>query len=152
MLDVVNASIRTVAAEGGEVLNVFGGRMVVKTDPAVLGVFLAEHVVPPGYCVPPHIHAEDDEAFYILEGELTLIGDAGEQRIGPGATAELPARSRHGFRNDTGAPVRFLVALRPGLQGIEMFRHFDRSGRLTRGVLAPAEIAAICAEYGVALG
>jgi uncharacterized cupin superfamily protein len=55
--------------------------------------------------------------FHILEGELTLLGANGERRVGPGATAHLPAGSRHGFRNDTAARVRFLVMLHPGTAG-----------------------------------
>lgn len=102
--------------------------------------------------VPPHIHADEDEVFFILEGELTLLDEAGERRIGRGATAQLPKGGLHGFRNDTAAPVRFMVALRPGLQGLEMFRHFDRAGRAAPGGLTPPEIMAICAQYGVTMG
>ncbi len=133
-------------------LDVFGARLVVKVDPAAMGFMLADQVVPPGYFVPPHIHHGDDEVFFMLEGELTLLDGSGERRLSPGGTAHLPAGSLHGFRNDTGAPIRFLVALRPGLQGIEMFRHFDRAGRVAAGGLTPPEIVAICAECGVTMG
>ena len=152
MLDVVAKEIGTLTAEEGEVLDVFGAAMVVKADPAALGLFLGENVVPPGFLVPPHIHAGEDEVFHILEGELTLLGAAGERRVGPGATAHLPAGSRHGFRNDTAAPVRFLVVVHPGLQAAEMFRHLDRAGRAAPDGLTPQEIAAICAQYGVSMG
>ncbi|WP_207541029.1 cupin domain-containing protein [Sabulicella rubraurantiaca] len=142
----------TLAPEEGEVLDVFGARLVVKAYPATAGFLLAEHVVPPGFLVPPHVHQGEDEVFFMLEGELTLLDGGGARRIGPGCTAQLPAGLLHGFRNDTGAPVRFLVALRPGLQGIEMFRHFDRAGRAApRGLTSP-EIVAICAQYGVTTG
>lgn len=40
-----------------------------------------------------HWHVEEDEFIYILEGEATLITDAGEQVLGPGmARASRPAR------------------------------------------------------------
>jgi quercetin dioxygenase-like cupin family protein len=136
----------------GEVLDVFGATMVVKADPAALGVFLVEQTVPPGYCVPPHLHEVDDELFYMLEGELTLLDASGGEagRIGPGATARLPHGKVHGFRNDGAAPARCLVLARPGLQAAEMFRHFDRAGRAAGAAgLAPPEIVAICAQYGV---
>ncbi|WP_426958892.1 cupin domain-containing protein [Muricoccus radiodurans] len=152
MSDVMEKDVTVVEPGMGEVLNVFGAAMIVKADPATDGLFLGEHVIPPGYFVPPHIHAEDDEVFFVLEGELTVSGAAGERRIGPGATARLPAGSRHGFRNDTSSAVRFLVMARPGLQGLEMFRHFDRAGRAAPGGLTPREIVAICGEYGVTMG
>ncbi|MFT8242909.1 cupin domain-containing protein [Roseomonas sp. BN140053] len=139
-------------AGSGEVLDVFGGSMVVKADPTRHGLFLGEHVVPPGYAVPPHVHAGDDELFFVLDGELTLLGAAVERRVGPGDTVQLPGGSRHGFRNDTAAAVRFLVMARPGLQTAEMFRHFDRAGRAAPGGLTPPEIIAICAQYGVEMG
>ena len=136
----------------GEVLDVFGGLMVVKADPALHGLFLGEHVIPPDYGVPLHVHAGDDELFFLLEGELTILSAAGERRIGPGTTVQLPGGSRHGFRNDTAETVRFLVVARSGLQAVEMWRHFDRVGRTAPNGLTPAEIVAICAQYGVEMG
>ena len=145
-------AVATLAADEGEALDVFGAGMVVKADPAEFGFCLADHVVPPGYLVPPHIHADEDEVFFILEGELTLLDDSGERRLGPGGTVLLPKGVRHGFRNDTATPVRFLVAIRPGLQMLELFRHFDRAGRAAPGGLTPQDIMAICPQYGVQMG
>ncbi|WP_171070002.1 cupin domain-containing protein [Methylobacterium terricola] len=139
-------------AGGGEALNVFGAAMVVKAEPARHGLFVGEHIIPPGYGVPPHVHAGDDEVFFVLDGELTILGASGERRAGPGTTVQLPGGTRHGFRNDMTGPVRFLVMARPGIQALEMFRHFDRAGRAAPGGLTPPEIVAICAQYGVSMG
>jgi quercetin dioxygenase-like cupin family protein len=149
MLDTVERKAGVTEAGSGEVLDVFGAAMVVKADPTLHGLFLGEHVIPPGYFVPPHVHAGDDEVFFLLEGELTILGAIGERRVGPGATVQLPGGSCHGFRNNTTGPVRFLVMARPGLQAAEMFRHFHRAGRETAVGLSPSEIMAICAQYGV---
>ena len=140
------------AAEEGEVLDVFGARMVVKAHPETLGFLLGEHIVPPGYLVPPHTHAEDSEAFYMLEGELTLLSAGGEVRLSAGGSVQLPAGVLHGFRNDTDRPVRFLVMAMPGIQALEMFRHFDRAGQAAPGGLAPPQIIEICRQYGVTMG
>jgi quercetin dioxygenase-like cupin family protein len=152
MMDVLDMEIAKLPVGGGEVLDVFGARMVVKADPARFGVFLGEHVIPPGYVVPLHVHTAEDELFYGLEGELTLLAPDGEHRLLPGETAHLPAGSRHGFRNNTEATVRILVVARPGLQGVEMFRHLDRAGRAASADLTPPEIIAICDQYGVRMG
>jgi hypothetical protein len=53
----------------------------------------------------------------------------------------------HGFRNAADAPARMFVVLTPGVQGLEMFRHFDRAGRAAR--LQPEDIVGIAAQYGV---
>lgn len=146
MLDIVTG-IRLVAAGQGEALDVLGASMVVKADPARDGMFVGDHVVPPGYFVPPHVHDAEDELFHILDGEITLITDAGERRAGPGDTVVLPRGHRHGFRNDTARPLRFLVTVTPGVQAAEMFRHMDRARPAT-----PDAIVALCAQYGIRMG
>lgn len=146
MLDVAMGT-RLVSDGQGETLDVLGASMVVKADPATDGLFAADHVVPPGYFVPPHIHDAEDELFQILDGELTLLTEAGEARARPGDTVVLPRGHRHGFRNDSATPVRFLVVVTPGIQAAEMFRHMDRARPRD-----PATVVALCAQYGVRMG
>ncbi len=43
-----------------------------------------------------HWHSHEDEFVYVLEGELTLITDAGEQVLGPGMTAGFSAGKTDG--------------------------------------------------------
>ncbi|MBI0534625.1 cupin domain-containing protein [Roseomonas sp. KE2513] len=152
MLDVMDRPVGVQAPGEGEALDVFGAKMVVKAEPGSHGLFLGEHLTPPGFFVPPHVHGEDTEVFYILEGELTVFDGVAERRHGPGTTVTLPAGSRHAFRNDTAGLVRFLVMATPGVQSLEMFRHFDRAGRAAPGGLTPPEIGAICGQYGVNMG
>ena len=123
--------------------------MYLKSAGGQLGLHTAEHPVPPGYLVPPHIHADDDEAFYIVTGDLTLLSDQGETVAGPGSTVLLPRGKMHGFRNDTDRDARVLVVCQPGSQALEMFRHFDRAREAATGGLTPTDIAAISARYGV---
>jgi len=143
-------AIRLVAAGAGEVLDVLGAPMVVKADPATMGLLLVEHEVPPGYAVPPHVHDAEDEVFQVLAGTLTFVTDAGEARGGPGATMLLPAGIRHGFRNEGPEPAQCLVMVTPGVQAAALFRHLDRAGRA--GPLVPEQVGAICAQYGVRIG
>ena len=65
--------------------------------------------IPPGMEVERHVHEDEDDAFYILEGELTfLLADGEEQVAGPGTFALLVPGVEHGFRNDSSAPVRVI--------------------------------------------
>jgi uncharacterized cupin superfamily protein len=130
-----------------ETLNVMGAPMIVKRD---AGLFFAEHPIPPGYFVPPHRHAHDDEMLYVMEGELTLIGEAGESKAAAGSCLQFERGALHGFRNDTTGVVKLLVIAQPGVQAAEMFRHFDRAGR--QAPLTPPDIMAIAGEYGVNFG
>ena len=56
----------------------------------------------------PHVHADEDDSFYILEGELTFVL-GGEDVAAPAGTFVLvPPGVEHGFRNDGIEPVRIL--------------------------------------------
>jgi mannose-6-phosphate isomerase-like protein (cupin superfamily) len=61
-----------------------------------------------------HVHQEEDDAFYILSGELTFVFGDEEVQAGPGAFVLVPPRVEHGFRNDGGASVRMLNIHAPG--------------------------------------
>jgi mannose-6-phosphate isomerase-like protein (cupin superfamily) len=56
----------------------------------------------------PHTHTEEDDAFYILDGELTFLFGDREERAGAGTFVLVPPGVEHGFRNSTEAPVRML--------------------------------------------
>jgi quercetin dioxygenase-like cupin family protein len=62
-----------------------------------------------GESVPLHLHRDDIESFYVLEGEITLyIGDDPGVRAGPGSFAHLPGGTVHGFRVDS-ETARYLI-------------------------------------------
>jgi quercetin dioxygenase-like cupin family protein len=94
---------------------------------------IVERTMPAGAAGPPlHIHAFD-EAFYVLEGELTFqVGDelttasAGELAFAPGGTP-------HTVANRSGAPARSLLVCAPA--GFE--RAFARRAAREAGVDAP---------------
>ena len=61
-----------------------------------------------GRVLEEHVHDGEDDAFYILEGEMTFFFGDHEAVAGPGTFVLAPSGVSHGFRNDTGAPVRML--------------------------------------------
>jgi mannose-6-phosphate isomerase-like protein (cupin superfamily) len=61
-----------------------------------------------------HVHDEEDDAFYILEGEMTFVLEEGEVKAGPGAFVLVPPGVEHAFRNDCDSPVRMLNIHAPG--------------------------------------
>jgi mannose-6-phosphate isomerase-like protein (cupin superfamily) len=59
-----------------------------------------------GRVLESHVHQEEDDAFYIIEGEMTFtLGDE-EVVAGPGTFVLVPPGVEHGFRNDGDVPVR----------------------------------------------
>jgi uncharacterized cupin superfamily protein len=57
-----------------------------------------------------HWHAKQDEFIYVLEGEITLVTNAGRQRLTPGMAAGFPAGKADGHQlvNETSKPVLYL--------------------------------------------
>ena len=77
---------------------------------------------------------------------LIVSGTGGETVVATNACVKLPRGLPHAFRNASAA-CSVLVVLTPGVQALEMFRHFDRAGRAAP--LAPEDIVAIATQYGV---
>lgn len=65
---------------------------------------------PGGISALRHWHANEDEFVFILEGEATLVTDAGEEILGPGMAATFPAGEPNGHQlvNRSSAPVTYL--------------------------------------------
>lgn len=91
--------------------------------------------LPPGTASSQrHWHSRQDEFVYVVEGEATLITDAGEQTLGPGMAAGFPAGRADGHHlvNRTEADVVYLeVGDRPpnddvDYPDIDMLRRGDR--------------------------
>jgi mannose-6-phosphate isomerase-like protein (cupin superfamily) len=61
-----------------------------------------------GRVLEQHAHAGEDDAFYILEGELTFMFGDEEAPAPPGTFVLVPPGVEHGFRNDGAVPVRML--------------------------------------------
>ncbi len=72
---------------------------------------LIEETLPAGRASPYHLHHNEDETFYVLEGELTFLGDSKRVRGTAGSTIFLPRGQAHGFRADT--PAKILILTTP---------------------------------------
>ena len=57
-----------------------------------------------------HWHIREDEFVWVVDGELTLVTDAGEQTLGPGMAAGFPAgvADGHHLVNRTCRPALYL--------------------------------------------
>lgn len=67
--------------------------------------------LPPGCASSQrHWHTKQDEFVYVLEGEVTLVTDAGEQVLGPGMAAGFPAGKADGHHlvNRSGRDALYL--------------------------------------------
>ncbi len=77
--------------------------------------FLSENVLPPDMPgPPPHTHERMTDMFYVLEGTLTVLVEDEWSELAAGSFVAAPPGVTHTFRNDSGAPVRFLNLSTPG--------------------------------------
>ncbi len=111
--------------------------------------FLVEAIVPPGGGPPSHIQTREEEAFYILEGQLTFYGHGGEITAGPGTYLNIPKGAKHRFRNNTERTARMLFFFAPaGIEGL-----FDEFSRLDEPDTEPeamlGTLNTIGEKYGV---
>ena len=74
---------------------------------------------PPGDQPPPHVHREQDEGFYVIEGEVTLHLPDREVTLGPGQFFNAPAAVPHTYVVTSDQMARFLVTSCPA--GAEAF-------------------------------
>lgn len=148
------AGVRCVRAADGAAFWVVGDTYTVTVSAEITGgaYGLVEAAVPPGSGPPPHLHTREDEAFYLLDGQLEFT--AGEQTVlaGAGDFVFLPRGNLHRFTNPGVLPARALILVSPG--GFEGF--FRDAGTPARpGEPAPPfdpadapRIASISAAFG----
>lgn len=104
--------------------------------------------MPPGFASPYHVHHLEDEAFYVLEGEMAFVCDGKWIQAGPGTYVFGPREIPHGFKVAGTAPARMLLLCAPG--GFERFV-LELGEDLTSPPAPPdmARLAAVAATYKI---
>ena len=92
-----------------------------------------------------HVHATEDEAWYVIDGELRFSLDGTLHSATAGAFVFVPRGSPHCFQNVGSAPARLLVLFTPS--GMERF--FERFATLPAGRLDPESFRTAGAEAGM---
>src|SRR5687768_12765685 len=99
---------------------------VLKAPAAATGgrISVAEQVMPEGSSPPLHVHHREDEAFYVLEGQITCRAGDRTLLAPAGSFVWLPRDVPHTFRVDS-PTARIITLCVPG--GFEAF--FEAIGR-----------------------
>jgi quercetin dioxygenase-like cupin family protein len=116
------------------------------TDDGSGAVGLVEAVVPAGEGPPIHVHANEDEIFYLLEGTYEFYLDGKTFTREPGAAVFLPRGIPHTFRVIGDTPGRNLTIMTPG--GFEKF-FMECSQRALTIPQDMAELKTLAASYGL---
>lgn len=129
----------------GERLRIMGDEAILLADTAQTnGQYnLILNRAMPGAGVPPHRHGNESEAFYILEGEATLLLPDGSEAIASaGSFFYSPRGTTHAWYNRADSPLTMLVLTTPG--------GFDNFFCEADGLESPEEIMRIAARYNIA--
>lgn len=103
----------------------------------------------PGIPGPPrHVHTNEDEAFHVIEGVMSVEVDGRRFEAAPGTLVWLPRGHPHSFSNLSAEPVWVVAVILPsGLEGM-----FAEQANYFASLTGPPDLealAAIAARYGV---
>ena len=110
--------------------------------------FAMEAIVPPGGSPPPHIHRNEDETFYVVEGSVDFL--LGEETItaGVGDFVNVPRGTVHRFHNSGSDTMRMILTFTPA--GIEKFFEETLERALDPTLPPPDNIDEVAARYAAA--
>jgi mannose-6-phosphate isomerase-like protein (cupin superfamily) len=135
-----------VDGDGGERLRFSGAEVVVRASAETTGgaFTILEEVSP--LDTPLHMHENEDEVFYVLEGDHVIqVGDE-EFHLGPGGLAFGPRRVPHAQRRVVPRTGRILIMTSPaGFEGLFP----DLAEAETEGTMGPEVYARVSERYGI---
>ncbi len=133
-------------AEGGERLRFGEVEVVVKASADRTGGALTVFEENEPVDTPLHVHENEDELFYVLEGEHVFQVGEEQFRVGPGGLVFAPRDVPHAQRRVVPRTGRILVLTSPaGLEGF--FRELADADRA--GALGPEAYASASKKHGV---
>ena len=139
----------------GETLWFLGMLVTVKASHESTGgtVAVIEHLGPRGSGSPLHVHRNEDEWFYVLDGELTFWVGGAVTVAKAGAFVFGPRNIPHTFAV-TSETARFLLVTEPA--GFEGFMRAGAEPTQSRALPGPSTsppdptaLAALAADYGI---
>lgn len=140
----------------GEALWFMGMLATVKasTEGTDGGVAVIEHAGPQHSGSPLHVHHNEDEWFYVLEGELTIWVDGEVMSAPAGSFAFAPKNLPHTFTVSAPEGARFLLVTEPA--GFESFMRLGAEPAEARTLPPPRvgppdaeRLGALAADYGI---
>ena len=142
-----SAQQKVVRNAEGKPVNVLGDHQVLKLAAGDTNGRVAAIVQdnPPNTRIPKHVHANEDEIFHLLEGEMEF--EVGTQTVvlKAGDLIFLPRGVPHSFKVVGTAHAKTHLTVVPA--GIE--KMFDELSQLPAGPPDMPTVARICGRYGV---
>ena len=133
---------------------VHAGRVAEPAGAEHLGASVYE--LRPGDEMVFHYHVQREELLIVLSGRLSLRTAVGWEELPEGEVVAFPRgeRGAHGYRNDTGGPVRVLMISEMNAPNISVYPDtnqvgiFDAGQRIQRRLGALFNVGDAVADYG----
>ena len=109
-MNIIPSAATSTPSRAGEI-RFLGLPTWIKADRELTGghFSLIEQVIPAGFESPWHMHRSEDESFYVLEGQMSVILEDGCRLLQAGDFAFGPRNIPHGFRIEGDVPARILL-------------------------------------------
>ena len=103
-------------------------RVLAGWDGEPEGFAVIQMTVPARFAGPiPHAHDTFDEAIYVLDGALRVLGDSGAIDASTGSLFVAPRGHRHGFSNPHDTPAQVLGLWSPAQLGLAFMRDIGQA-------------------------
>jgi quercetin dioxygenase-like cupin family protein len=117
---------------------------------------LSEHVVTAASNPPMHVQTDEDEAFYVLEGDVEFEVDGEVRTATPGTFAFVARGAAHTFRVLTPQARMLVICSGKPVENLEQFFLTMGEPAAERTLPAPAppdvdRLATLCAQNGIEL-
>ncbi len=147
------------SGEGSKSLWVLGELVTYKVTAEQTGgaYSLFEVVTHPGGSPLPHVQHQEDECFYVLEGEFEFLNNGDVVRASVGSLVYVPRGNLHTYKNVGSKPGRMLVSQTPGGLHERFFEELGEEAQdsttppVMDGPLGIERMFAIAARYGIEL-
>ena len=118
--DLLPGVTREGDAFNDRIWNVLGHRYLSKLESASTFAWLS--LDPSGTGVPAHIHPNQDEFIYVIEGQYTLYLDGSWTTAGPGDFVRMPRGLVHAYYNRESVEAKSIFWVSPGGKLANLFR------------------------------
>ena len=136
--------------EGRSVPNPIAGDVFIKLTEGETGgaLSLFESAPRPGEGPPMHVHPNEDELLYVLEGTIRFkLGDEQMRETAAGGIAFIPRGLPHAWQNVGSEPARLVFLFTPASPGMERF--FPAFAEVPEGGPVGDEFARLGREAGM---
>lgn len=102
---------QTTAPQPGQTVHLFGNLLtfIVRGADTGMRFSMVEAYTAPAAGSAPHLHRDDEESFYVLEGTYQIVRGKERLTCGPGTFTHVPKGVPHAFTNIGDGPARMII-------------------------------------------